>query len=413
MNDNPRLLWVGDAVAHTGFATVTHSLLEFLHASWNVSVLGINYLGDPHDYPYRIYPASAVHRSRTNQWGMHRIADLCAELRPDVVCVNNDPWNVANFVDVWRKAYIDVPLVAYMPVDAEHQDSERIEYLNLDDAGHGLSLAIWYTEFGRQQAEQAGYTGRNAIVPHGCDAERFHPMVREECRKEILGAPYNDMFIIGAVGRNTFRKRMDLLIEYVGDWLRCHPEKRERTLLYVHSEPAKDGWDLHSLAKYHDVSIATPSGKTSFRGFEPERMPLVYGMCDVIATTNMGEGWGLPTMEGMLCGIPQIVPDFAALGEWTNGMKGSTVDRVRCTSSLTYPTTNSVGRIADKDLFADALETMYLRTSGVDRETLAARRDEIRHDAMAFLMPWEDVATEFDMLLRSVIQKAEPAACSG
>lgn len=32
-----RLLWVGDATVPTGFATVTHSVLQHLHQDWEVS----------------------------------------------------------------------------------------------------------------------------------------------------------------------------------------------------------------------------------------------------------------------------------------------------------------------------------------------------------------------------------------
>lgn len=50
-----RMLWVGDAVAHTGFATVTDNIVRRLLKYWDIHVLGINYHGDPHDKPYRVF----------------------------------------------------------------------------------------------------------------------------------------------------------------------------------------------------------------------------------------------------------------------------------------------------------------------------------------------------------------------
>jgi len=44
-----KLLWIGDAACDSGFSNVTHSVLSFLHNSWDVSVLGVNYRGDPHN----------------------------------------------------------------------------------------------------------------------------------------------------------------------------------------------------------------------------------------------------------------------------------------------------------------------------------------------------------------------------
>src|SRR3569623_1446521 len=67
-----RLLWVGDAGAATGFATVTHSVLEQLHPAWDVIVSGVNYDGAPHSFPYAIMPA--CHGG--DMWGMDRFAHV-------------------------------------------------------------------------------------------------------------------------------------------------------------------------------------------------------------------------------------------------------------------------------------------------------------------------------------------------
>ena len=68
-----KILWYGDAVSNTGFARVTHSVLDHLKEDHEVVVYGINYQGDPHDYPFKIYPVS---QSRS-------VPDLVTD--PDVV----------------------------------------------------------------------------------------------------------------------------------------------------------------------------------------------------------------------------------------------------------------------------------------------------------------------------------------
>ena len=52
-----KVLWYGDACSNTGFGRVTTSVLEHLQKEHEVEVIGINYNGDPHDLPYKIYPA--------------------------------------------------------------------------------------------------------------------------------------------------------------------------------------------------------------------------------------------------------------------------------------------------------------------------------------------------------------------
>ena len=54
-----KILWYGDAVSNTGFARVTHSVLDHLKKEHEVVLYGINYQGDPHDYPFKIYPGAA------------------------------------------------------------------------------------------------------------------------------------------------------------------------------------------------------------------------------------------------------------------------------------------------------------------------------------------------------------------
>jgi glycosyltransferase involved in cell wall biosynthesis len=45
-------------------------------------------------------------------------------------------------------------------------------------------------------------------------------------------------------------------------------------------------------------------------------MPLVYAALDLQVTSAWGEGFGLTTLEGMACGVPQIAPRHTALADW-------------------------------------------------------------------------------------------------
>src|SRR3990167_3151178 len=83
----PRLLWIGDAVVAPGFARVTHSVLHYLQDKWDVTVLGINYNGDPHSFDYKIYPALRAQDFSLggDQIGLHRLPELCASVKPDAI----------------------------------------------------------------------------------------------------------------------------------------------------------------------------------------------------------------------------------------------------------------------------------------------------------------------------------------
>jgi hypothetical protein len=59
----------------------------------------------------------------------------------------------------------------------------------------------------------------------------------------------------------------------------------------------------------------------------------------------------------MACGIPQIVPEWAALGEWAKGYAVS----VPCTSTAaTIGRANAIGGIPDEAIFVQRLRNLYV-----------------------------------------------------
>ena len=82
-----KILWYGDAVSNTGFGRVTHSILEHLHKKHEVVVFGINYAGDPHPHPYKIYPAAGLNPQ--DRFGIGRIQAVVQAEKPDYIfCLN-------------------------------------------------------------------------------------------------------------------------------------------------------------------------------------------------------------------------------------------------------------------------------------------------------------------------------------
>lgn len=372
----PRLLWVGDALVPTGFATVTHAVLDHLRHEWDVVVSGVNYDGAAHELPYRVMPAC----QGGDMWGMNRFQDLCAEFDPAVVVINNDWWNVAQFAKI---APAGVPVIGYMPVDGGNLDPAAMEALNT------LHAAVWYTGFGHREACAAGFTGRRQIIPHGIDTEMFQTSDRHAARRLLeLKAP-SGAFIVGNVNRNQPRKRLDLTIQIFASWIRQHRVPNAHLLL--HCAQKDIGWDLRRVAAYHGVSdrlILT--GAEDMRDLQDAgRMKFIYNSLDVQMTTTLGEGWGLTTMEGMACGIPQIVPDSSALGEWA-----APAVKIPCSRTLFHPEINTTGALVDEAPFVAALQALY--QSKAARGRLAAEGlAHVRKEAFR----WETVAWQFQTLL--------------
>ena len=124
-----KILWYGDAVSHTGFARVTHSILDYLSKNHEVVVYGINYNGDPHDYPFKIYPAAGVHPN--DRVGLTRLPQVVEEEAPDFIIALNDIWMINQ---VWEKIHFLQPqlkfkFIPYFPIDSERYADSMFRYV--------------------------------------------------------------------------------------------------------------------------------------------------------------------------------------------------------------------------------------------------------------------------------------------
>lgn len=381
--ERPRLLWVGDAVVPTGFATVTHSILAHLCQDWQVVVSGVNYDGGPHSFPYTILPA----RQGGDMWGMNRFAALCAEYAPDAVVINSDWWHVAALLD---HAPEDVFIAAYMPVDGAHLNPVDIRKL------HGLAAAVWYTEFGHQEARKAGFVGERHVIPHGLDADLWQSMDKIQARRELALPVPPGAFLVGNINRNQPRKRLDVTISNFAHWI----QSRNVTdaWLLLHCAQKDTGWNLRGVADFYGVAdrllLTGPEDLRKAGG--PASLLPVYNALDVQVSTTLGEGWGLTTMEGMACGVPQLVPAWAGLGEWAEPAL-----KVPCHTKLVHPEINTVGALPDQETFVAQLDRLY-------RDPAA--RTQLSQRGAAFVRQpqfgWDAVAAQFDVLLRRALPSA-------
>jgi D-inositol-3-phosphate glycosyltransferase len=337
-----KLLWVGDAVVDSGFARVTHGVLNVLSRYWDVSVVGVNYRGDPHTYPYDIYPAWVG----GDPYGFNRTEKVAATLKPDFVVILTDPWHIPLYAKPLNK--MDIPAVGSIAVDGKNCRGQCLNH---------LEFTIFWTKFGQREARKGGFQGKSDVIPLGVNTQRYRPEDKTASRKAlgITGEMLN-AFIIGNVNRNQTRKRLDLSIQYFAEWIKSR--KINDAFFFCHVAPTgDDGYDLSQLAEYYGVDnrfiLAEPN---VWAGVPEERMVATYNSFDVQISTSQGEGWGLTTLEGMACGVPQIVPLWSALGEWTTGAAIA----VPCPTQSTTPAfLNAVGGVPDKASFLLALDEVY------------------------------------------------------
>lgn len=366
-----KIVIVGDAVAQTGFSRCTHAVADALHsAGHDILVIGINYYGSGHTYSYRIIPAHDPTDHGHDGWGIGRLPSVLLREVPDVVVINQDPWNIKAYFTHLSAAFrelmqtgkltkaefrklLNIRFVGWLAVDAENQ-------ITAAELNERLDHVVVWTDFAKKELETRGWEGLSTVIPLGVDTSVFYP--RPNARASVFPMFKETDFVVGVVGRNQVRKRIDLSIRYFAKWLETlSPEEQENCYLYLHVAPTgENAVNIRALVSYYGLKgrvMAFEPGPG--QGVSDEEMADVYSSLDVLLTTTQGEGFGLPVLEAMACGVPCIVPDWSGLGCWT---KDAAI-KVPCTSvAMNAPQNQSphtIGGIPDEEFAVRALREIY------------------------------------------------------
>jgi glycosyltransferase involved in cell wall biosynthesis len=392
----PKLLWVGDIVATTGFARVTENVLDKLKDKYEIHVLGCNWHGDytPLQEVYKLYPAS--NRFQQAPFGEDRIREMVANIRPDVVFTMNDIWiineqfkRIADLRDELKFKF-----VGYYPMDSYEWYGALMDTINDWDA------AICYTEFGAQETINAGCQKPVSVIPHGVTLGQFSPGDKAEARKKLGLNP--DDFIVFNGNRNQFRKRLDITISAFAKFAVGRPDAK----LYLHMGMKDQGWDIMPLfAREMNRQGLDPNNRIIMTTPNPmppavpvDLLETIYQVADVGVNTCKGEGWGLVNFEHAACRVAQVVPDHTSCKEIFDG-HGLLI------RSLHADVDTNFGRIMpcpDDNHLAEQLGKLY-----DDRKLLdeVAQKCYDRVTDVAF--QWETIAAQFDEVFQETLAQAE------
>lgn len=306
-----KILYCGDCAVQTGFGRVAENILPVLAKEHEIAVLAVNYWGDPHDMPFRLYPAMP---GGSDPFGSHRLPEILLKEKPDLVLAVNDIWILNNLWAVAKpyQEQLGFKWYGYFPTDSYGFFPEVFEACKEWD-GMGT-----YTQFGLEEVRKAGCDIACDVIPHGIDRSVFFPMDKGECRKELGLA--QDAFVVFNGNRNQPRKRIDITIKGFIQFALDKPDAR----LWLHMGKKDQGWDLIPLFKRvardygYDAAgklILTSQDFDVTRCLPVEKLNKVYNAVDVGVNTCIGEGWGLVNFEHAATNTAQVVPDHTSLAE--------------------------------------------------------------------------------------------------
>ncbi len=138
------------------------------------------------------------------------------------------------------------------------------------------------------------------VIPHGIDVNRFHP----EAVKYAVRSTKKFKFLF--VGGGLWRKGIDILL----DAYRAEFDSRDDVVLIVKDLPLQQFYLDQGVGKIIREWKNDPSAPEILHLQEalgPDEMPGLYTACDALVHPYRGEGFAIPVLEAMACGLPAIV----------------------------------------------------------------------------------------------------------
>jgi glycosyltransferase involved in cell wall biosynthesis len=180
----------------------------------------------------------------------------------------------------------------------------------VDPVQFGDAVVIPLTPVTEKYFRDSGVKRIGPVIPHGVESKLYLPF--SETKKKQVRKQYGieDEFVIGTVAANTKRKKLDRIIE---SYSRFASQVRH-SLLFIKTDRARgmDGTDLAALTGRYGVR-----GKVMIieDNFDEIRMVEVYNLMDIYLTLSEWEGFCIPVIEAMACGIPVCTHPVQGPGE--------------------------------------------------------------------------------------------------
>ena len=288
-----------------------------------------------------------------NKFGQDMLPYWIKQIKPNILFTLMDIW-----MDGWvlDKNLNGIHWIKYIPLDSPTMlESWRTAIKNYE-------VPVAMSEFGKNLVKST--CDRDIeFIPHCVDTDLYKPQSKEKRAELRRRNNLKDMFVVGMVGRNQIRKMQPYFFEAFAKF--AEGKDNVRLLLHMDLEeveqpPAQFGWNLKTIAErigIKDKLMMTHSnmGYQFKYDFDDNKMGSIYNQMDVHYLCP-NEGFGVPAIESMACGVPNIIPYYTTGFELTN--KGEIGWCPEC-SNHWYNAAGAKWGIPAEDKLIRALEWAY------------------------------------------------------
>lgn len=324
-NKKIKVLMYADAMTcATGFSTVSRNIAEALYKTgrYDIDIFGINYWGDPHSFPYRIWPAGVGSR---DPYGRERFVNMATQLEYDILFLLQDSFILdfmPKLLPALKQQGKKFKSIVYYPIDGTPKE-QWIRNVTVAD------YVYTYTQFGVDKSKEACPDCKNiGIIHHGANVTDFRPLPENDIAnfKQAFFGANKDKFIITNVGRNQQRKDMPRTIAAFKEFRKEVPN----SVLYMHCAARDQGWNLDEVVKAYGFNtkddVLFPDKFGPNQGYPIQVLNMIYNASDLVVSSNLGEGHGLSWTESMAVKTPVLMPNNTAMAELITEDKGYLCD---------------------------------------------------------------------------------------
>jgi glycosyltransferase involved in cell wall biosynthesis len=357
----------------TGYARVGCVFANGLCAlGWDVTYYGYQNLA-PVSKRYldpKIRVIDVAHRAdHPESFGTKEFPDVLEHLNPDVVLIYNDIMVINEFLNVIPDTQ---KIVTYVDIVHDGENASLIQTISTRSEKIMVFSQHWANYFPAE---------KTSVIPHGVDTTTFHVKDQKECRR-ALGLPDHGFLVLNT-NRNSYRKALDVTIRVFLEIYAAEGSPDDMYLFLNCNTHCESGYNIPEIIQYECMRLGLDTAhilSTKILGMpnsgflSDEVLNDLYNASDVMMNTCVGEGFGLPQLEGKMLGIPQIV-------NATGGLKDICDDAIPPIESLHmsrgFIVHGGVMDIPDSKRFCERLREYYaawhatgtVREQGVLKDT--------------------------------------------
>lgn len=221
-----------------------------------------------------------------------------------------------------RKFLKNYPQVVYGVADVFHKNSGRykIGYTMLETTGIPADWVrecnrmdeIWVpSEFNARTFAQSGVKVPVYVMPLGVDCNYYN--------RSIVSYKKSSKYTFLSIFEWGERKAPEVLLKAYSKAF----SGKDDVVLICKVNNGDSSISVENEVRKLDLPVDGPEivflHNTDFDDYE---MPALYRSCDCFVTATRGEGWGMPILEAMACGLPVIATDWSAQSDFLNENNG-------------------------------------------------------------------------------------------